>query len=139
MNALLNAARQNVSAEGCVLYTTTFPCHNCARHLISAGVEKVFYIEPFVKSLASKLHYDAIQTELPDPSPNTSELLAQDRMLILPFTGVGPRMYEDYFTKTVSLKNDLTGDFISPTGSDPLYAVRLRELAHVEQAASELL
>lgn len=45
---------------GSILYTTTFPCHNCARHIVAAGVETVFYVEPYSKSLALDLHSDAI-------------------------------------------------------------------------------
>ena len=26
------------------LYCTTYPCHNCARHIILAGIKKVYYI-----------------------------------------------------------------------------------------------
>lgn len=42
------------------LYITTYPCHICARHIIVAGIKEVYYIEPYRKSLTTKLHYDAI-------------------------------------------------------------------------------
>src|ERR687891_1844503 len=62
MTVLLNAARSAISPAETWLYCTTFPCHNCARHLVTAGVSRVYFIEPYVKSLAVDLHYDAIQT-----------------------------------------------------------------------------
>ncbi|WP_404383191.1 anti-phage dCTP deaminase [Caenispirillum salinarum] len=135
MNTLFNAARQGISPEGCTLYTTTFPCHNCARHLVTAGIKVVYYIEPFVKSLAKDLHHDAISTETPKDDAKKE----RGSMLVLPFTGVGPRMYRDYFLKTVPLKNDITGAFKHPDAGIPGYAVRLKELADVERAAAELV
>lgn len=131
MNALFNAAAQGISPKGCILYTTTFPCHNCARHLITAGIDVVYYIEPFVKSLAKQLHYDSITTDWGDVGSN--------KMRILPFTGVGPRMYEDHFMKRAELKNGRTGVYEKPAGEIPSVAVRLRELGHVEAAAAKLI
>lgn len=63
MDALLCSARSGVSPVGANLYTTTFPCHNCTRHIIAAGIERVFYIEPYAKSRAEELHEDAIVVE----------------------------------------------------------------------------
>ena len=61
MEAIVSVARLgNGSTMGSILYTTTFPCHNCARHIVAAGVETVFYVEPYSKSLALDLHSDAI-------------------------------------------------------------------------------
>jgi deoxycytidylate deaminase len=139
MTVLLNAARSAISPAETWLYCTTFPCHNCARHLVTAGVSRVYFIEPYVKSLAVDLHYDAIQTEL---APSSQVGKARDwhnKMLILPFTGVGPRMYEDYFIKLGGLKDDVTGAYLPPAGGIPAHAVRLRELARVEEAAADLV
>lgn len=62
MDALLSAARTGVPAVGTRLFVTTFPCHYCARHIVSAGVYEVQYIEPYPKSRALDLHRDAIET-----------------------------------------------------------------------------
>ena len=59
-------------------------------------------------------------------------------MLILPFTGVGPRMYEDYFLKRGELKNE-AGGYKAPVGVAPPYAVRLREAGEVEASAAKLI
>lgn len=63
MDALLTCGRSGVSAKDATLYTTTFPCHNCTRHMIAAGIERVVYIEPYAKSRAELLHEDAILVE----------------------------------------------------------------------------
>ena len=60
MDALLSCSRTGRSTRGGTIYTTTFPCHNCTRHIIAAGIKKVVYIEPYAKSKAFSLHQDAI-------------------------------------------------------------------------------
>ncbi len=61
MEAIVSVARSGKgSTVGSTLYTTTFPCHNCARHIVAAGIARVVFIEPYAKSLALELHSDAI-------------------------------------------------------------------------------
>jgi deoxycytidylate deaminase len=62
MDALLSAGRSGVSTVGSRLFVTTYPCHYCARHIVSAGVYEVQYIEPYPKSRAIDLHGDAIES-----------------------------------------------------------------------------
>jgi len=132
MNAVLSAARSGHSPVGGTLYCTTFPCHNCARHLVNAGVSRVYYVEPYVKSLAAELHSDAISMV----EGGSSE--KQGKMYILPFTGVGPRMYEDFFTKRIVLKG-AGGVYAPPAADVPGQSVRLRELASVEERAVKFI
>jgi dCMP deaminase len=40
-NAIALAARNGISVNKCWLYCTCFPCMNCARLLIQAGIEKI--------------------------------------------------------------------------------------------------
>lgn len=42
-NAILNA--RGKSLEGCSIYVNLFPCHDCARNIIQAGIKKVYYID----------------------------------------------------------------------------------------------
>lgn len=65
MAALLQAARVGTSIRGCTLFTTTFPCHNCTKHIIEAGIKRVVYVEPYPKSLAAELHSDSIEIDKP--------------------------------------------------------------------------
>ena len=87
MEALLACGRLGVSTQGSTLYCTTFPCHNCAKHIIAAGVTRVVYVEPYPKSRAFAHHTDAI-----------SEKDSEKHVKFEPFTGVGPRRYYDLFS-----------------------------------------
>lgn len=84
MDALLDAARRGVRVAGATLYTSTFPCHNCARHIIGAGIGRVVYVSPYAKSKAEPLHRDALAIASADPG---------DRVRFEPFVGVAPRRY----------------------------------------------
>ena len=137
MNALLSAARNGVSPVGATLYCTTYPCHSCARHLVTAGVERVYYIEPYVKSLATELHSDSISTVAEVPS-SSGGIHRPSHMVVMPFTGVGPRMYEDFFAKRTELKRD-DGSYEAPHRGFPAFAVRLQELRMVEERAAALI
>jgi len=89
MAAIVSVARDGHGAvQGSTLYSTTFPCHNCARHIVAAGIRTVFYIEPYPKSLALKLHNDAI---------GTSENDAGKKVLFLQYQGVAPRSFARLF------------------------------------------
>jgi deoxycytidylate deaminase len=99
MDALLTCARSGVSPVGAVLYTTTFPCHNCTRHIIAAGIERVIYIEPYAKSRAEELHEDAIVVE--EKAADDAKTMRR-KVPFTPFVGVGPRRYFDLFSLTLS-------------------------------------
>lgn len=137
MDALMGAARQGISTSGASLYVTTYPCHNCARHLIAAGIAAVFYVEPYVKSLAMELHSDAMNAALPIIEGGRIQGGKMSHMSVVPFTGVGPRMYEDHFTKRLELK-DAFGRFVPAQGETPTFAVRLSALEDVEKRAVAL-
>ena len=87
MEALLCCSRNNISTKGAKLYCTTFPCHNCAKHIIAAGIMHVVYIEPYTKSKAFSFYKDAI-------SQNPEDEL----VTFMPFMGVGPRKFFDLFS-----------------------------------------
>jgi|26BtaG_2_1085354.scaffolds.fasta_scaffold05368_4 deoxycytidylate deaminase len=88
MHAIISAAKK--SGEGIlngILYCTTYPCHNCARHIIASGIKEVYFIEPYRKSLAIKLHRDSI----------TEDISKTDRVKILMFEGISPKSYIHFF------------------------------------------
>ncbi len=93
MEAILSAARKSTSMRKGKLYTTTFPCHNCTKHIIDAGIDRVVYIEPYAKSLAGQLHDDAI-------SLAEDGVSATGKVLFEPFVGVAPRRYSLLFSGT---------------------------------------
>lgn len=90
MEALLSCGRKNLSAVGATLYCTTFPCHNCAKHIISSGIKEVYYIEPYERSKAFTFHDDSISLGLSAKKDNT--------VSFKPFVGVGPRRFFDLFS-----------------------------------------
>ena len=42
LNAILNCASGNV--RGCTVYTTLFPCNECAKAIIQSGIAEVVYM-----------------------------------------------------------------------------------------------
>jgi deoxycytidylate deaminase len=118
MDALLSAARKGISLVGSRLFVTTFPCHYCARHIVTAGVDEVQYIEPYPKSLAFNLHEDAIAIEYPGWKPPSQ---GGQKVLFRPFSGVAPRLYERSFLKNRELKDRDTGimDIQEPNWGTP--------------------
>ncbi|HET7445819.1 MAG TPA: deaminase [Solirubrobacterales bacterium] len=113
MDALMDAARRGVSVKGCTLYTTTFPCHNCARHIIGAGVMRVVYVSPYAKSQAEELHSDAIDFAKAKPREGAVQFE--------PFVGVAPRRYLDLFE--ASRRKDEDGHVIEPIPSEAILSI----------------
>ncbi|MCA1791453.1 MAG: hypothetical protein LC667_16890 [Thioalkalivibrio sp.] len=92
MEALSAAVRIGVRVRNGTLYTTTFPCHNCAKHIVAAGIKQVTYIEPYTKSRALEMYSDAITLDDLDPDVN--------KVRFLPFVGVAPRRYIELFARS---------------------------------------
>ena len=89
MAAITDAVRHGISTKECILYTTTFPCHDCAKHIVAAGINRVVYIEPYRKSLVQDLYPDSVVV---DPADQCSA-----KVRFEPFVGVAPRRYSDLF------------------------------------------
>ncbi len=89
MEALMMCARNGISAKGCSMYMTTFPCHNCAKHIIAAGIKKVVYIEPYPKSKALEFYPNEISENRQDN---------EKKVIFIPFKGVGPHRFIDLFS-----------------------------------------
>ncbi len=101
MAALMDAAHRGVAVSGCHLYTTTFPCHECARHIVAAGITRVVYVEPYPKSYAEDYHDDAIVVNGRD---------GDGRVTFQAFVGVSPRGYMDFFDLDDALKRRVGED-----------------------------
>lgn len=89
MNALTDATRLGRYVKGATIYVTTYPCHNCAKHLIAAGIERIVFIEPYPKSKVESLFQDIVVPDA-DDKPTVS---------IEHFYGISPRRYRDIFEK----------------------------------------
>jgi len=99
MLALIKAGHKSGDAMiGGSLYCTTYPCHNCARHIIASGIKNVYYIEPYNKSLATSLHVDSITDNETDTS----------KVRILMYDGISPSRYLHFF-KMYDNKRKLNG------------------------------
>jgi cytidine deaminase len=103
MDAITTAARLGISTKGTTLACTTFPCHNCARHIITSGIERVLYIHPYAKSLARDLHDDAIVVEPVEPGAIEGKVVFEQ------YVGVAPRVYPQYFDFGQTNRKDLRG------------------------------
>lgn len=68
LNALSNACRNGICTRGASVYVTHFPCVNCFKTLVSAGIVEIFYLKPYkVHPLVIKLSSEAgILIEQPD-------------------------------------------------------------------------
>jgi deoxycytidylate deaminase len=100
MAAIVGAARRGAPLRGSTLYTTTFPCHDCAKHIVGVGVNRVVYIEPYPKSLAEEMHSDSLVVDETRKHP--------DRVAFQPFVGVAPRLYPALFTAGTRKRDDGT-------------------------------
>ncbi len=94
MAAMMSCARVGTSCEGALLYSTTFPCHNCTKHLVAAGIIEVIYVEPYPKSKALDLHGDSIYV----PALKADPEAVTGKVLFRPFEGIGPRRFVDLFS-----------------------------------------
>ncbi|MCC6498535.1 MAG: hypothetical protein IT193_20005 [Propionibacteriaceae bacterium] len=103
MAALMTAARNGRAVRGCTLFTTTYPCHECARLIIAAGIARICFIDPYPKSRAGEL-YEGILDE--DGRPGT--------IPIQPFVGVSPRMFPRVFEMS-HRDRDVEGSYVQWT------------------------
>lgn len=109
MHAIISASQSGgARVKDGRLYCTTYPCHNCARHIIAAGISEVYYIEPYRKSMAITLHGDAI----------SEEESKTDCVRILPFDGVSPNKYLSLFEAKADWRKDSDGKLIKRNTHD---------------------
>lgn len=98
MAAIADAARRGLSLQNSTLYTTTFPCHVCARHVVAAGAKRVVYVEPYPKSRAKDLHDDSIVVD--------SHEVVEGKVTFQSFNGIAPRKYGAMFSMVDRKKKD---------------------------------
>lgn len=131
MEAIISVARNgNAGLVGATLYCTTFPCHNCARHIIASGIARVVYIEPYAKSLASVLHDDAIKFAEGEG----------DGVLFQQYQGVAPRNIDRLFSVRGERKRD--GKLFErvarealPVCAGPLDGIAIRETLVISETS----
>ncbi len=134
MAALLDAARRGASVRGLILYTTTFPCQNCAKHIIASGMSRVIYMEPYPKSYANILHADEIIE---------GRAYVSKKISFGSFIGIAPRQYLRLFSMVSrkALDGKIPDWHASKRESMPRFPAATTFLAYLprEKAASGLL
>lgn len=136
MDALVSLARNGGGGiRNANLFTTTFPCHNCARHIVAAGISNVYYIEPYEKSMAKELHKDSITFEYSEKSPGNHSSNDAVTVKFLHFEGVSPQQYARFFK--VQSRKDKDGKFlpIVPLTADKSLAEYLDNYKDFEKKA----
>lgn len=131
MLAIIQASQKAGSrVVGGKLFCTTYPCHNCARHIIAAGISEVYYIEPYRKSLAIKLHSDSI----------TEDESKEAMVRILMYDGVSPKRYLEFF-KMMPNSRKKEGKKISETkkSSIPKNTISLQAIPILEKTVTQTL
>ena len=106
MEAILSCARQGISTRGATLYSTTFPCHNCAKHILASGIERVVFVEPYLKSKALEFHDESIEIAYPELDGEHSRK-PRTRLRFEPFSGIGPRRFFDLFSVDMGIGSPL--------------------------------
>lgn len=103
MNAITDAARTNKSVQGTTLYSTTMPCHLCTKLIISSGISRVVYIQPYPKSLVQELYSDSVAIDQPH---------RRDRVRFETLKGVTPNGYRIAFRRVAPRKDKDTGNVV---------------------------
>lgn len=129
MEAIISVARKGTkSIVGSTLYSTTFPCHNCARHIVASGIKRVVYIEPYPKSLAIELHDDAI---------TTVDKSSESKVQFLQYEGLAPKNIIRVFKSETSRKKDGKAIELDPRTAIPISRTPLDGFAKREQIVIE--
>ncbi|WP_236180928.1 anti-phage dCTP deaminase [Pseudomonas mosselii] len=122
MHALLTAGEtKGGQIRNGKLFVTTYPCHSCARHLVAAGVKEVYFLEPYRKSLATRLHSDSITERESDDS----------KVRVMPFDGVAPSRFLRFFSAHPGGRKDPKGAMHVHEAS-PVTAITLEAIHTLE-------
>lgn len=139
MEAILCCSRNGLSTVGTTIFCTTFPCHNCAKHIIAAGVSRVVYVEPYPKSKALEFHDDAIRTKEQDRQNGGVGVTFE------PFVGIGPHRFFELFSMQLTSSYPLNRK-ISETGKRAEWSIekanlriQMRPVSYLELEAQACL
>lgn len=135
MDAISTCARNGTSIRAAEVFTTTFPCHTCTRHIIASGIKRVVYIEPYPKSLAAKLHKDAV--DVSGKGRRTRKFNEFSKIPFEPFVGIGPRRFFDLFSMKLSrgyeIKRKSNGKVVEWVRSSASPRIQMLALSYLER------
>lgn len=126
MNSICDAARKGTPLANAILYTTTFPCHNCTKHIIAAGIREVVFLEPYPKSKAKELHDNEVEIEQ----------FSDSKVVFRFFSGITPELYQDIFTKSKRKKDGIAVRW-QHGGPAPMVSVTHPTYIELEKLMSE--
>ncbi|GAI89507.1 unnamed protein product, partial [marine sediment metagenome] len=64
-SAIVEAAKSGLPLRSGMIFTTTFPCNQCANKIANLGLQKVVYVEPYPqKEAIDTLEENGIEMEL---------------------------------------------------------------------------
>jgi len=140
MEAILACARRGISTKGATIYCTTFPCHNCAKHIIASGIRRVVFVEPYLKSKATGFHKDSIVINYPQDDVERKIAAEGDkerRVKFEPFFGVGPRRFFEFFSMSLGVSEPLTrknssGDVIPWKEEEASPRLQMQSVSYLE-------
>ena len=89
MNAILNKNSANV--EGCSIYVALFPCNECAKMIIQAGIQEVVY---YSDKHADKPETKASKTMLSMAGVRVRQFTPSMRKIVIDFEAIGERQKE---------------------------------------------
>ena len=92
------------------MYTTTYPCHECMRLIIGAGVRRVVYVDPYPKSMVPELYAEHLNGSL------GGGLIAMEA-----FVGMSPRLVPLVFGQVGARVRDERGTYIKWIGKQALF------------------
>ncbi len=134
--AIIDAARRGVAIDGYTIFVTTFPCHNCTKHILAAGLKQVIYLEPYPKSRASVLYGEELELDSADRRPKPG------KVVFSAYTGVAPRQYGLLFAmanRGGKLGKNLLGWQNTPRKElQPIHVARHLQFGHVVAERDEL-
>lgn len=138
METILSCNRVGISTIDTTLYCTTFPCHNCAKHIIASGIKRVVYVEPYPKSRALDLYSDSIKLKSnPEDSDNNSFVVFE------PFMGVGSRRFLDLFSMNLGTGSKLKrkskeGDILDWDIKDAVLRTPISPKSYIDREADAI-
>lgn len=103
MAAITHATRTGQTVKGCTLYTTAFPCHLCMRLIISSGIRRIVYVDPYPKSLALEMYSDSLDLAVRDGST---------KVAVEPFRGASRSIYPKVF-QSINRRRTARGEFVA--------------------------
>lgn len=61
MNAIIQCARYGIACDGATIYINTFPCWNCFKTIVNAGIKNIYYKDDYNSEFAKHVINHSIE------------------------------------------------------------------------------